>query len=336
MKKARIEKSSAESVKEAMASTKISLLIPEDGKMTGYPVGMTAFLSLIERAGYKSSPVLTSLKSKGCQKEMSPINRSEILNLGLTCFTHDAFVLIRDEKVRAVLSAKAGDYVRLPVIALVSTLKNKVGASFQDSDFVSCTTSHEYMTYSYEIKDDDLKDEIRKSFEKTKIKLGNFRIIIKLGTSDVGLSGANLFPIIQTDCRNLMIGYPIKLSHRDNHTMQDFERNVDKIFASFKEISNRIDQLANISIKHPYGCLSCIAKKVGLPKKLSLEVAENLENQFGSYATGLDVFWALYEILDKYIKTNEVTEYRQMILNENISRIVFSDITEYDMLFNWE
>lgn len=335
MKRANI-KVSPDSVREAMATTKIALSLPEGGKATGYPVGMTAFLSLIERAGYKASPVLTSLKAKGGQKEIAPMHRAEILNLGLKCFTHDAFVLVRDEKVRAVLSAKAGDYIRLPVKELIRTLKEKIDSYFTDVAFSNCTISHEYTTFSYEVKDINLRTDIQKSFSNAGISLDNFRIIVKLGTSDVGMSGANLFPVIRLNSNELSVGFPVKLSHRDNHSMQNFANNVDTIFASFKEASGKIDRLANVSIKHPYGCLSCIAKKVGLPKKLSLETAEALEAQYGNYTTGLDVFWNLYEILDKYQKTNDVSEYRKMVFNENISRIAFTDISEYDASFCWD
>ena len=95
---------SDDSMTENMEDLRIGLSIPFDTCKQSYPLGDTAYASLIQRAGFGSSPVLLNLTDKTSQKSMSPLARATVLNEGIKLFNNKALVLIRDEKVRAVLS----------------------------------------------------------------------------------------------------------------------------------------------------------------------------------------------------------------------------------------
>lgn len=126
---------SSESLKENMESLNIGLQIPFDNGYVGYPLGNTAYGTLVQRAGFQCSPVLFVTKDKVSQNAMAPIKKAEVLNMGLSCYKNLSLVLIRDEKVRAVLSGDESDYVVLPFDKLFEALKTRLHEMYTGVSF---------------------------------------------------------------------------------------------------------------------------------------------------------------------------------------------------------
>lgn len=327
---------SDESMSECMESLNLGIMVPGDTGYTGYPLGSTAFGSLIQRAGYQNSPVLSLLTAKQVQNPMSPVDKADVLNKGFKCFKNKSLCLIRDEKVRAVLSGDDADYSVLPFDQLLKTFKEELNNQFTDVSFSQAVASNDYFSVMYAIKDKSLNQSIKDAFSKCGIDISSMTARCMLRSSDVGFSGANIYPYIAGKGKERMIGTPISLTHKNQHSIADFRDNVAQVMSMFKAAADKIGEMQQTKVKNPAGCLLRIAKHVGLPKKIACESAPIIEAQYGSNCLQCDIYWAIYDIFDKAIEDNKLSEARKIALEEGISRIVFSNMEDYDLPFQWE
>ncbi len=327
-------KVSDESLEETINGCKLGLSLPLN-KMEIYPMAQTAFVTLMQRAGYGSSPVLLSQKERPSQQEMAPVDKSNVINLGLNCFTNKSLVLIRDEKVRAVLSGDESDYSRLPVSELYATMTKVLPEMYSNWSYVMATASHLYTTILVSINDTRLEREIHDIFSKSGILIKG-KPMIRLVTSDVGLSGANLFPVLRDNMgKEFALGVPLCLTHTAKHSMTDFAKNVSQITAMFRDSKEKLNNMMTSPIKHPAGCLKAIAKKCTLPKKISINYAADFEKSYQN-CYEIDVYYALFDILEKYSFESDLSTSRMFTLQESIARVVFSNMSDYDYEFEWE
>lgn len=325
-----------ESMVQCMEGNNLGLQLPFSNGFVGYPVGDTAYNTLIHRAGYQNSPVLTLLTEKTSQKPMSPLDKSNVLNLGLKYFQNKVLVLIRDEKVRAVLSGDEADYSVLPYDELLDTFSDGLRNQFKNVKFMESSLSHEYFITTYQISDMSLTKGITRILSG----LSDERVSasVKLISSDVGISGANIYPYIRDGYKERMIGLPLTLTHKNYHGISDFADNVYKIMSMFQDAAEKLEHMDQKKIKYPAGCLLRIAKQIGLPKKLACETAPIFETSYGNNTYQIDVYWALYDILDQYDSYSQggLSSARRLSLEEGICRIAFSNMSDYDIPFQWE
>lgn len=327
---------SDESISECMESINLGINVPQTNGYVCYPVGDTAFSSLIQRAGYQNSPVLSLLTAKQSQMPMSSLNKSSVLNMGFKCFKNKSLCLIRDEKIRAVLSGDESDYSVLPFNDLAKVFKDELRLQFNDVEFFQAVASNEYFSLMYTINDKTLNDTIRDTFYQCGIDISFMTARCLLRSSDVGFSGANIYPYIAGKGKERMIGSPLSLTHKNQHSVDDFRNNVKQVMSMFKEAEEKIKIMQQTKVKNPSGCILRIAKHVGLPKNLSCEAAPIIEAQYGNNCFQCDIYWAIYDIFDKAVETGRLSEARKIALEEGISRIVFSNMSDYDLPFQWE
>lgn len=321
---------SDESIEENMQSLNLGLKVPFANGYVGYPLGDTAFGTLIQRAGYSNSPALVSLQDKTQQKKMASSLKAEVLNYGLNCYTGTCLVMIRDEKVRAVLS---DNYSPLAFSNLVPILKSGLQAQFREVFFAGATVDHVMSSASFVIKDQEANKKFREIFASNSAE--TIYTSCKLVSSDVGASGANLYPCIVIGGREFMVGSCLSLTHKDGHSIADFAENVQKVFSLFKDATAKLEEMENTPVANPAGCLMRLAKQAGLSKKLSIEAGQELEGMYGDTATQVDVFWYLQDVFSK-MEPDIPNESRKIMLQENIARTCFGDMSAYDLPFNWE
>lgn len=325
---------SDESIEETISGTKLGLQLPLV-KMESYPISQTAFTTLMQRAGYAASPVILSQKEKNNQREMSPADKANVLNIGLNCYGNKSLVLIRDEKVRAVLSGDESDYSRLPVTDLYEKMRSVLDDIYPNWSFETASASHLYSTILVSLNDTNLENEILQIFQKAGLRVKG-KPMVRLITSDVGLSGANLYPILKERTGSEFgLGIPLSLTHNNRHNAEDFRKNVQQITAMFRESKEKLTDMMTAPINHPGGCLRAIAKKCLLPKKLVCNMAADFEAMYKK-CYEIDVYYALFDILATYETENDISATRTLALQESIARVAFSKMSDYDYEFNWE
>lgn len=328
---------SDESLKECMDDWGLCLRIPFSNGNKCYPLGDTSYNSLMQRAGFQTSSVLSNSKDKSHQKTMSPEEKSIILNMGLNCFNNKALALIRDEKVRAVLSGDSSDYSILPFDDLIYAFLDELKVQFKEVTFIHASASHTLFTYLVNMHDPKIESTLKEIFNNSGYYASDLTLGCMLSSSDVGLSGANIYPYIYSDGSYRLFSQPLCLTHKNNHSIQDFKDNAAKVFSLFKDLEKNLDEMATKKLRHPKGALLRICKHIGLPKKISCEMAVQFESMFSS-PTQLDLHWMLYEILARHEADSKqsLSSSSKITYEENIARITIGNISSFDIPFEWE
>lgn len=322
---------SDDTIAEQMVDTKLALSYPNDSKLSCYPVGPTAYRGILERVG-GTCAALSSLKDSRSRYEVSPADKASICNMLTKYAKGNSLLLIGDELVLADLS---DDYVKLPFADILDLTESVLNNNFEITSYKSGTVSHETSSAEFQFYDTEIDDKIIETFSSIGIDVSTYNCHIKVMTSDVGLSGVNLYPYIKDSksSKIISIGTPLKLEHIGSANMDKYLENLTACFASFKETNEHIEQMKAIRISNPADCLYNVGKKIALPEKQLRETMEDFDNEYPYSCLGINVYLKLFDVLDMYISDTEetVSDLRQMQIIENITRICFYSLSKFDM-----
>lgn len=329
---------SDESLEEEMEEIGLCLSVPfENGRKT-FPVGGNIALScLMQRAGFGTAPVLSNYKEKKSVSAMGVEDKATVLNYGLNQFKNKSLVLIRDEKVRAIHSGDEGDYQPLRFDKLNETLCKELNKQFASCFFNEAVLNHQFFSVLYLIRDYAIETQLKDIFLKSGINLGSkIQLGCRLTSSDVGLFGANIYPYVVDEFGTYRpIGLPIKTEHRNKASLEMFESQAKKVYALLRDSGHVLDAMSKKRVNHPSGIVQRLGKTVGLPKKLVVVAAEDFKSSFMK-PTQLDVYWKLFEILEEAKFNGKVSPAQGINIEEFLARLIFGNMDDFDMPFNWE
>lgn len=319
---------SDDTIREQMADTKLMLTYPVDESSTcTYPVGPTAYRSVLARLG-ATCPALTALTDTRARNEVNPVDKAQICNVLTKYAKGSSCVLVGDELVLANLS---NDYVRLPFTQLLSIMEEEIKNLFEYVQFYSGYVSHETSSAEFMFMDDEIDSNMYMTFKSLGIDISSYHCHIKVITSDVGLSGVNVFPFIRNGAGHIFsIGTPIKLEHIGDANMDKFRNNLLSCFASFKDVSENLEKMKLIKISNPADCFYNVGKKVLLPDKILKEMYEEFNSEYPYHCSGIDVYCKLFDALDVYASSETVDDLKFMQMNENITRVCFYSLHKFD------
>lgn len=301
----------------------LGLAMRVDGNL--YPVRMTAYKSLLERARIGG----TSLS------KLSKEVLAEVVNACLGLYSADALLLVRDEKVSAVHSGAETDYSVLPVDELLTVLKEKLDARFPDHEFGQGYCDHSLVSASWTMpaqKEDLLGTYIRlldsqgRSAMASKLMPG-----IRFTSSDTGVASAKVSALLIGGRYSIHIGNCISIDHRHQSTVSDFAGSLDQLFAQFGDSVDKLKKMAEVYLDYPVNAMTRVCKKLCMPKKAALEAIAMFEMSYGDGpATAHDVFLAMQEI-PFILKSEKASESKLLALEENMARAVSLRWRDYDL-----
>jgi hypothetical protein len=290
-----------------------------------YPVRSCALKTILERArisGYALSKVSTEVFT-------------QILNYCLDVATGDSLIKVADEKVSAVHGGDPNDYAILEMLPLFQRVKDYLDVSFPGNTFMTANFDHSIVTaiWSLDGQTNDLLDTYRREIAaKGLIGKSNVRPGLRFTTSDVGMSGANLFPVllIGNGSRIVPLGYAIKTNHKNKADMEYFDEQLSLLYARFMEAIEKQTKLLNIDIRYPANALLGVLKRVGAPKKASYEALDQFQAQNGEKpCTAYELYLAMSEVI--FIAQCEgASGSRIAQLEEIIARALHVNWSEYD------
>ncbi len=311
----------AEILADTMENT--SILLNVNG--SDYPVRSCALKTILERArisGYALSKVSTEVFT-------------QILNYCLDVATGDSLVKIADEKISAVHGGDPKDYAILEMLPLFMRVKDYLETNFPGCTFQTANLEHSIVTaiWSLDGHTNELLDTYRREVTakglayKPQIRPG-----LRFTTSDVGISGANLFPIllVGNGSRIVPLGYPIKTNHKNGADLDFFDEQLSLLYARFTEAIEKQTKLLNIEIRYPSTTLLGVLKRIGAPKKASYEATDLFLGQNRNQpCTAYELYLAMSEVI--FIAQCEgASGGRIAQLEEIIARALHVNWSEYD------
>lgn len=152
--------------------------------------------------------------------------------------------------------------------------------------------------------------------------------MVRFSSSDVGVCGANITPVLSNGKKDIQIGNPLTLNHKNKASIEMFKTNVKGIYALFRSTLKDFDRLEEIVLDYPERCFINLCKKIKIGNKY-MEAFVDFQNTRGSKTNALELYFAICEII-RYMKNNHEPENKIFKEQEKIARILSLNIKAYD------
>ena len=290
-----------------------------------YPLRTTAYKTLLDRAKI-SGTALPKLKKA---------ELAAVLNACLAVHSSDALLLVRDEKVSATHSGDVRDYSVLPIDELLHTLEQKMDARFPGYHFVNGYCDHAYTSgcWTFPSQREDMLGTYAKALQTKGMGTMATKLVpgIRFLTSDTGVASAKVSAMLMGTQHPIHIGSCISVDHRLQRKVEDFDKELDQLFAQFCDSVSKLQTLLEIELQYPVNAMTRICKKFSLPKKEALEAIAMFEISYGGgTVTAHDVFMALQEI-PWLMKANKHPEAKLLTVEENMARALSIRWSDFDL-----
>lgn len=319
-----------ESNVECIQENGLFLSFVKNGQRVILPTRSIAFSSICDRAGL-SGPTITNFGASRTRQVLSVVEKAAWLSRGMSLDGRKCKILIRDEKVSAMLSA---DYVILPADELIQVAEAEIQKEYPDYSFMDASISHEYLHVRYLINNPNtdgrfqilLRDIQYGDFESVKCGIG-------FATSDVGLSSAYSYPFFKIKDMIIRFGESISVKHDGSNSIKTFEDRIEKVGSIFKEAEDQIEKLGNTDLNSVAEVVRNIVAehKTTFPKAQAEEVISELEIDMDGSGTAIDAYIALNDIINRYCAAKNFNPSLQLNLMDRVTKFLYTNYKKYDV-----
>jgi len=205
-----------------------------------------------------------------------------------------------------ILACHSKDYKPLDISALFETLEDTLLSEYQNVEFFNGYYSDDFTIVDFAIKDKRVTAAYEK-FLSNDQRFFESKIIVRLVTSNLGMSGANLYPMFiyktskdSPDKLLPMTDKRICLEHKGAASVEKFRQNCEQIFPLVEMLPNELSVLDKITIEYPTHCVINLAEKTGIPAKRIKDIAENVSFIFdGCKPNAKELYKIFVEVIDK-------------------------------------
>lgn len=309
-----------EIITDTLEHTKL-LLKAKEGM---YPVRSCAIKTILDRA---------RISGNALNKVDIPI-LARILNYCLKVANGDALLRFSEGKLSAIHAGDDCDYKVLEIPELFKRTVDYLNNHFSGVTYAGGYYEHSMVTAIWELSNNDELIEVYQSaLEAHGLHYEEIKPALRLSTSDVGIGGANLYPMLFVGKRSniISLGSPLKLEHKNGANMEAFERQLSFIYAQFGKSLKSLRALITIEIDYPMNCMAGIMKRIGLTKKPSMEAIELFKAQHGlAPCTAHEIYYGICEVLF-ILQCSGATGGKIAQTEENIARALSLRFSDYDI-----
>lgn len=321
-----IEDSSVEDWEEILKDTEKNTQLALKVRGETYPVRNCAIKTILDRAGISGAGL----------RKLEKSNYAKVVNYCLKVAKGDALIKIADGKVSAVHGGDSHDYSILDMRAVFETTMQYLDSNFRGNSYIegSGAFDHSIVSAMWELGgNQELLDTYRTALKDHGMSDKVIAPAVRLTTSDVAASGANLYPMLlcENGNRTINLGSPIKLAHTGGADLVQFMGNLRMLCSRYQDAIADMTKLMDIEIQNPLNCLKLVMKRIGIRKKLINDVAELFEYQSGNApCTAHDIYFAINEA--SFCAACDGMQGHGIIsLEEQVTRALTLDWKEYDV-----
>lgn len=288
-----------------------------------YPVRNCAIKTILDRA---------RISGNALSKVEKPV-LAKILNYCLGVTNGSALLRFSEGKISAVHGGDASEYAILEMPELFGAMAEYLESAFPGCYFAGAAYDHSIATAVWEIEQDSLIQTYKEALEAHDIPYSDLKPALRLTTSDVGVSGANIYPTLLSggDEKIITLGSPLKLEHKAGATLDKFKSNLPMIYAQYTVAIGNLMNLLKIEIDHPVNCLLGVCKRIGIGKKLAFRAAELFEAQNGDTpCTAHDVYYGISEVIFM-LQCDGASGSKIAQMEENVARAFTVRWKDYDI-----
>lgn len=311
---------------DTLENTRLMLKV----KKEQYPVRSCAVKTILDRArvsGYALNKVEKDVLAK-------------ILNYCMEVASGDALLRFCEDKVSAVHGGDVSDYAILEMPELFRRTADFLKDNFPGYTFSGASYDHSVVTALWCLTGEEgLLKEYKESLQfhglpNKKVELG-----LRLTTSDTGLSGANLYPMMfyGSEMRSIPLGSPLKLEHKNKATLSKFDEQLNLLFAQYNKALSGMQHLMGVYVMYPVNAILGVMKRVGVPKKYAFAVAEDFKVRKGSRMCSVyEAYLAITEVIS-LMQCDCADGSKIVQMEENIARAINLRWKDFDIAgeYHW-
>lgn len=311
-------------LKDTMENTRLLLQAQDQC----YPVRTCAIRSILDRAKISGTALNKVEKSVLAQ----------ILNYCMGVATGSALLRYSEGKISAVHGGDSSEYAILEMSELFEAMADYLKAAYPGCQFAGASYDHSIATAVWEISQcncaqDSLIETYKEALDYHGIPYETLKPALRLTSSDVGISGANIYPMLLSgkEERIITLGNPLKLEHKTGANLEKFKSQLPMIYAQYTVAIGNLTNLLKIEIDNPVNCLLGVCKKIGVTKKLAFDAATLFEGQNGNTpCTAHEIYYGISEVIFMMQCAGESGS-RIAQMEENIARAFTVRWHDYDI-----
>lgn len=288
-----------------------------------YPVRTCAIKSICERA---------KISGTALNKVEKPV-LARILNYCMGVATGSALLRYSEGKISAVHGGDSSEYAILEMSELFEAMADYLKATYSGCQFAGASYDHSIATAVWEICQDSLIDTYKEALEDHGIPYDTLKPALRLTSSDVGISGANIYPMLLSgkDEKIITLGSPLKLEHKTGANLEKFKSQLPMIYAQYTLAIGNLMNLLKVEINNPVNCFLGVCKKIGVTKKLAFDAAALFMAQNGNTpCTAHEIYYGISEVIFMMQCAGESGS-RIAQMEENIARAFTVRWYDYDI-----
>lgn len=255
-----------------------------------YQIGKTAISTLESRA---------RISGNALGKVSRPVF-AEILNQCLKVAKGKALIRLSEGKVRAIHSAEKNGYQVFPLSELFMQASVYINGEYQKTEFQEGYADQSMVTAVWKVSDERLEEVYSEIMEKYgKQVRGKLSATIRICSSDVAASGANIFYSLQEGKHEIALGTDMRLKHDHNTHMKEFSTNLLSTFECYKTVIKKtVEKLVKIPIENPANTMIGVMSRYKFGKKVTAEMVERFKATFGEDpCSAYEVYCGISEVL---------------------------------------
>lgn len=288
-----------------------------------YPVRSCALSTILSRA---------RISGHALSKVSKPV-LAQILNYCVSVASGNALLRLSDEKISAMHGGDESEYAVLEIPELFQAVTDRLEADFKSCRFISGHYEHAMTTAVWSFPDDtELIEAYEETAKKHGITAGKYIPALRFSTSDVGISGANLYPMLMEEKsgRSIALGSALCLEHSNRASIADFKKQLSLLYPKYGDAIAQLGKLMEIGIDYPYNTMLRVMKRVGVTKRLAYRAAELWQAQNGGRScTAYDLYLGICEA-EFLLQCDGASAPRVAQMEENISRALKVRWEDYD------
>lgn len=309
--------------------------IEEDGMFLAFPWNESYKILPLMSVGYPSilkrlemdCGAMTRFSVKADKLPLPADEKGQMLTRIAQLNSKLCYVVTLDGKVPSVVSDQ---YVQLPYDDLIHTMTDVLTKEHPDIKFQDGTLTYEYLVANYQLNDTMMEESLRLTLESAGRKVDSLSAGITFSSSDLGLSSVFLTLYLNLNGIRISLGDGIRMEHKgEEASMENFQKKCKELGRVLQENEERIEELGLMKVTDVPGVVKAVASKSPfLPKAATDRVISDLVAAGVDSGTGIDVYLALYEIVQIHMNTQKVSDERFLAMTEGVAKLMFTDFSK--------
>ena len=307
-------------MKRSAEDTGLFIAMPIRNDLSLLPLwNVKTYVSALERAGMLC-PTMTRMNPDR--------NRQALQTADLAAWCTKALQL-NSEKVKVPfrygipMVVRSKEYVVLPARELVETFEEEMKKNHPNLEFESGKVDVEYLVCTYTLNDPEKEDSFKLLLQDAGHPCNEVKVKLRFSTSEIGKSGVHVTLSYEADGVSFGLGKGIHMEHKGDASIEKFASLLTNIGQLFKENEARIEELGNMDISNPAFVIEEIGKEyTNFPKNIVKDVAADLKVQYPDGGTGIDVYLALHEIIQRQAKAKNLSPNGYITLCETTEKMM--------------